>query len=134
MMLKKESLERIEVDAKEWQQVLKESISKSPERLKKFSTVSDWPIQNLYTPLDIKDLDYSNDIGFPGQYPFTRGVQPSMYRGKLWTMRMFAGLGSARDTNSRFHLLVNEGQTGLSTAFDMPTLMGYDSDSPKSRG
>ncbi len=133
-MPKKESLERIEVDAKEWQHVLKESISKSPERLKKFSTVSDRPIQNLYTPLDIKDLDYSNAIGFPGQYPFTRGVQPSMYRGKLWTMRMFAGLGSARDTNSRFHLLVNEGQTGLSTAFDMPTLMGYDSDSPKSRG
>ena len=133
-MPKKESLERIEVDAKEWQRVLKESISKSPERLKKFSTVSDRPIQNLYTPLDIKDLDYSNAIGFPGQYPFTRGVQPSMYRGKLWTMRMFAGLGSARDTNSRFHLLVNEGQTGLSTAFDMPTLMGYDSDSPKSRG
>ena len=133
-MPKKESLERIEVDTKEWQQVLKESISKSPERLKKFSTVSDRPIQNLYTPLDVKDLDYSNDIGFPGQYPFTRGVQPSMYRGRLWTMRMFAGLGSARDTNSRFHLLVNEGQTGLSTAFDMPTLMGYDSDSPKSRG
>ena len=133
-MPKKESLERIEVDAKEWQQVLKESISKSPERLKKFSTVSDRPVQNLYTPLDIKDLDYSNAIGFPGQYPFTRGVQPSMYRGRLWTMRMFAGLGSARDTNNRFHLLVNEGQTGLSTAFDMPTLMGYDSDSPKSRG
>jgi len=133
-MPKKESLERIEVDTKEWQQVFKESISKTLERLKRFSTVSDRPIRNLYTPLDIKDLDYSNDIGFPGQYPFTRGVQPSMYRGRLWTMRMFAGLGSARDTNSRFHLLVNEGQTGLSTAFDMPTLMGYDTDSPKSRG
>ena len=133
-MPKKESLERIKVDTKEWQQVFKESISKTLERLKRFSTVSDRPIRNLYTPLDIKDLDYSNDIGFPGQYPFTRGVQPSMYRGRLWTMRMFAGLGSARDTNSRFHLLVNEGQTGLSTAFDMPTLMGYDTDSPKSRG
>jgi len=133
-MPKKESLERIEVDTKEWQQVFKESISKTLERLKRFSTVSDRPIRNLYTPLDIKDLDYSNDIGFPGQYPFTRGVQPSMYRGRLWTMRMFAGLGSARDTNNRFHLLVNEGQTGLSTAFDMPTLMGYDTDSPKSRG
>jgi methylmalonyl-CoA mutase N-terminal domain/subunit len=102
--------------------------------LKRFSTVSDRPIRNLYTPLDTRDLDYSRDIGFPGQYPFTRGVQTSMYRGKLWTMRMFAGLGSARDTNKRFHLLVNEGQTGLSTAFDMPTLMGYDTDSPRARG
>jgi len=133
-MFTKESIEKIGVDTKKWQKVFKESTSKAPERLKRFSTVSDRPVQNLYTPLDIKDLDYSNDIGFPNQYPFTRGVQPTMYRGKLWTMRMFAGLGSAKDTNERFHLLVNEGQTGLSTAFDMPTLMGYDTDSPKSRG
>jgi methylmalonyl-CoA mutase N-terminal domain/subunit len=134
MMFTKESIEKIDVDTKKWQKIYKESIAKAPERLKRFSTVSDHPIQNLYTPLDIKDLDYSNDIGFPNQYPFTRGVQPTMYRGRLWTMRMFAGLGSAKDTNERFHLLVNEGQTGLSTAFDMPTLMGYDTDSPKSRG
>jgi len=133
-MFTKESIEKIDGDTKKWKKIYKESITKAPERLKRFSTVSDHPIQNLYTPLDIKDLDYSNDIGFPNQYPFTRGVQPTMYRGKLWTMRMFAGLGSAKDTNERFHLLVNEGQTGLSTAFDMPTLMGYDTDSPKSRG
>ncbi|UCH00336.1 MAG: methylmalonyl-CoA mutase family protein [Deltaproteobacteria bacterium] len=133
-MFNKKDLEAIEADDKKWQQVFKESVSKTPERLKRFSTVSDRPVQNLYTPLDTKDLDYSKDIGFPGQYPFTRGIQPSMYRGKLWTMRMFAGLGSARDTNKRFHLLVNQGQTGLSTAFDMPTLMGYDTDSPRSRG
>jgi methylmalonyl-CoA mutase N-terminal domain/subunit len=133
-MFTKESIEKIDGDTKKWQKIYKESIAKAPERLKRFSTVSDYPIQNLYTPLDIKDLDYSNDIGFPNQYPFTRGVQPTMYRGRLWTMRMFAGLGSAKDTNERFHLLVNEGQTGLSTAFDMPTLMGYDTDSPKSRG
>ncbi len=133
-MFNKECLERIAVDKKKWQQFFQESISKAPERLKSFSTVSDRPIRNIYTPLDIKDLDYSNDIGFPGQYPFTRGVQPSMYRGRLWTMRMFAGFGSARDTNKRFHHLVDEGQTGLSIAFDMPTLMGYDTDSPKSRG
>jgi len=133
-MFTKKSIEKIDVDAKKWKNIYKESIAKAPERLKRFSTVSDHPVQNLYTPLDIKDLDYSNDIGFPNQYPFTRGVQPTMYRGKLWTMRMFAGLGSAKDTNERFHLLVNEGQTGLSTAFDMPTLMGYDTDSPKSRG
>jgi len=133
-MFTKESIEKIDVDAKKWQKIYKESAAKASERLKRFSTVSDHPVQNLYTPLDIKDLDYSNDIGFPNQYPFTRGVQPTMYRGRLWTMRMFAGLGSAKDTNERFHLLVNEGQTGLSTAFDMPTLMGYDTDSPKSRG
>ncbi len=133
-MFTKESIEKIGVDNKKWQKAFKESVAKAPERLKRFSTVSDHPVRNLYTPLDIKDLDYSNDVGFPNQYPFTRGVQPTMYRGRLWTMRMFAGLGSAKDTNERFHLLVNEGQTGLSTAFDMPTLMGYDTDSPKSRG
>jgi len=134
MMFTKESIEKIDVDTKKYQKIYKESVAKAPERLERFSTVSDRPVKNLYTPSDIKDIDYSNDIGFPNQYPFTRGVQPTMYRGKLWTMRMFAGLGSAKDTNERFHLLVNEGQTGLSTAFDMPTLMGYDSDSPKSRG
>jgi methylmalonyl-CoA mutase N-terminal domain/subunit len=133
-MFTKESIEKIDGDTKKWQKIYKESVAKAPERLKRFSTVSDRPVQNLYTPSDIKDIDYSNDIGFPNQYPFTRGVQPTMYRGRLWTMRMFAGLGSAKDTNERFHLLVNEGQTGLSTAFDMPTLMGYDTDSPKSRG
>jgi methylmalonyl-CoA mutase N-terminal domain/subunit len=104
------------------------------ERLDRFSTVSDREIKRLYTPLDVKDHSFSRDLGFPGEYPFTRGVQPSMYRGRLWTMRMFAGLGSAKDTNRRFHLLVKEGQTGLSTAFDMPTLMGYDTDSPRARG
>jgi methylmalonyl-CoA mutase N-terminal domain/subunit len=133
-MFNKKDLDGIRADNKKWQQVFKEFVSKAPERLKGFSTVSDRPIRNLYTPLDIEDLDYIRDIGFPGQYPFTRGVQTSMYRGKLWTMRMFAGLGSARDTNKRFHLLVKQGQTGLSTAFDMPTLMGYDTDSPRSRG
>jgi len=133
-MFTKETLQRIEADNKKWQELFQESVSKAPERLERFSTVSDRPVKNLYTPLDTKDLDYAQDIGFPGQYPYTRGVQPSMYRGRLWTMRMFAGLGSARDTNRRFHLLVNEGQSGLSVAFDMPTLMGYDTDSPKSRG
>jgi len=133
-MFKKQSLKKIQEDNKRWQELFREFTSKATERLKRFSTVSDRPIKNLYTPLDIEDVDYTRDIGFPAQYPFTRGVQTSMYRGRLWTMRMFAGLGSARDTNRRFHLLVNEGQTGLSTAFDMPTLMGYDTDSPKARG
>ncbi|MBI5967110.1 MAG: methylmalonyl-CoA mutase family protein, partial [Deltaproteobacteria bacterium] len=87
-----------------------------------------------YSPEDIQEMDYERDLGFPSQYPFTRGVQPTMYRGQLWTMRMFAGWGSAEDTNKRFHYLVQEGQTGLSVAFDYPTLMGYDTDSPRGRG
>ncbi len=117
-----------------WEKELEKVFAARPERLPRFSTVSDREIGRLYTPADIKAQDFMRDIGFPGEYPFTRGVQPSMYRGRLWTMRMFAGLGSASDTNKRFHLLVNQGQTGLSTAFDMPTLMGYDTDSPKARG
>jgi methylmalonyl-CoA mutase N-terminal domain/subunit len=133
-MFKDEVIKKIALDAKKWQQVHQESLAQTPERLKRFSTVSDYPIHELYTPLDIQEIDHTRDIGFPGEFPFTRGVQPTMYRGRLWTMRMFAGLGTAKDTNKRFHLLVNEGQTGLSTAFDMPTLMGYDTDSPKARG
>jgi methylmalonyl-CoA mutase N-terminal domain/subunit len=133
-MFTKQGIKRAETDQKKWQELFQESISENGERLPRFSTVSDRPVRSLYTPLELRDHDYARDIGFPGQYPFTRGVQPSMYRGRLWTMRMFAGLGSARDTNRRFHLLVEEGETGLSTAFDMPTLMGYDTDSPKARG
>jgi methylmalonyl-CoA mutase N-terminal domain/subunit len=133
-MFTKACIERAEKDQKKWKELFRESLAETGERLARFSTVSDRPIRSLYTPLDLKDQDYARDIGFPAQYPFTRGVQPSMYRGRLWTMRMFAGLGSARDTNRRFHLLVEEGETGLSTAFDMPTLMGYDTDSPKARG
>ena len=124
----------IEKEERKWQEELAKVFTAKPERLESFSTVSDQEIKRIYLPTDIRDQDYLKDLGFPGEYPFTRGVQPSMYRGRLWTMRMFAGLGSATDTNKRFHLLVKEGQTGLSTAFDMPTLMGYDTDSPKARG
>jgi methylmalonyl-CoA mutase N-terminal domain/subunit len=97
----------------------------------RFSTVSDMPVEPLYTAEDVAGDDR---IGMPGDYPYTRGVYPSMYRGRLWTMRQFAGFGSARDTNARFHFLLEHGQTGLSTAFDMPTLMGYDADHPRARG
>jgi methylmalonyl-CoA mutase N-terminal domain/subunit len=124
----------IEEKYREWQKKLDKIFDSKPERIDRFSTVSDREIHRLYSPADLKGQDFMRDLGFPGAYPFTRGVQPSMYRGRLWTMRMFAGLGSASDTNERFHLLVKEGQTGLSTAFDMPTLMGYDTDSPKARG
>jgi len=98
-----------------------------------FSTISGLPNEPLYTP-DTTELDYERDLGYPGVYPFTRGVYPSMYRGKLWTMRQFAGFGTAAETNERFRYLREHGQTGLSTAFDMPTLMGYDSDHPRSVG
>jgi methylmalonyl-CoA mutase N-terminal domain/subunit len=130
----KKTLNEIKGIYKQWQEDLKKAFSSRPERLERFSTVSDREIRRIYTPADVEEQDFVRDIGAPGRFPFTRGVQPSMYRGRLWTMRMFAGLGSARDTNRRFHHLVKEGQTGLSTAFDMPTLMGYDTDSPRAKG
>jgi len=133
-MYERKSLEEVEEAFGKWQRQLQEALTERPERRGRFSTVSDWEIKPIASPLDVRDSDYVRDMGFPGQYPFTRGVQPSMYRGRLWTMRMFAGLGTARDTNERFLHLVEAGQTGLSTAFDMPTLMGYDTDAPKARG
>jgi methylmalonyl-CoA mutase N-terminal domain/subunit len=105
----------------------------TPERAVRFSTVSDMPVDPLYTADDV-DPNTEARIGWPGEYPYTRGVYPSMYRGRLWTMRQFAGFGTAADTNTRFHFLLGQGQTGLSTAFDMPTLMGYDADHPRARG
>ncbi|MFC2075012.1 methylmalonyl-CoA mutase [Bdellovibrionota bacterium] len=99
-----------------------------------FTTVSDLPINTLYAPEDIKETSFEEDIGFPGEYPYTRGVHPNMYRGRTWTKRMFAGFGTARETNKRFKFLLDHGQTGLSVAFHFPTLMGYDSDSPRARG
>ncbi|MCX7947816.1 MAG: methylmalonyl-CoA mutase family protein [candidate division WOR-3 bacterium] len=99
-----------------------------------YRTISGIPIKDIYTPKDIENTDYLKDIGFPGEYPYTRGIHYNMYRGKIWTMRMFAGFGRAKDTNERFKFLIKQGQTGLSTAFDMPTLMGYDSDDPRAEG
>src|SRR5438094_91369 len=98
-----------------------------------FSRISGVENEPLYSPENV-ELDYERDLGWPGAYPFTRGVYPSMYRGRLWTMRQFAGFGTAQETNARFRYLLEHGQTGLSTAFDMPTLMGYDSDHPRSLG
>jgi len=104
------------------------------ERQDRFATVSNLEVDRLYTPEDVADLDYESDLGFPGEEPYTRGVYPTMYRGRTWTMRQFAGFGAASETNERFHYLIDEGQTGLSTAFDMPSLMGLDSDDPMSDG
>jgi methylmalonyl-CoA mutase, N-terminal domain len=117
--------------AAEWRRELYEA---TPEREGElFSTISGLENEPVYTP-DSVEVDHDRDLGYPGVYPFTRGVYPSMYRGKLWTMRQFAGFGGAEETNERFHYLLEHGQTGLSTAFDMPTLMGYDSDHPRSLG
>jgi methylmalonyl-CoA mutase N-terminal domain/subunit len=117
--------------AHEW---LKEVYARQPERESLFTTISGEPVRPLYTEEDLADTDVERDIGHPGEFPFTRGVYPSMYRGRLWTMRQFAGFGTAEETNERFRYLLEQGQGGLSTAFDMPTLMGYDSDNVRSLG
>ncbi len=109
-------------------------VGKAPERSVRFESLSGIPIQPLYTPEDLAGSSYEDKLGYPGEFPYTRGPYPSMYRGRLWTMRMFAGFGRPEDTNARFRYLLRQGQTGLSTAFDMPTLMGYDSDHPRSAG
>ena len=113
---------------------LEPTLAKSPERQKEFTTTSLYPIRRLYTGADLAGWDAARDLGLPGEPPYTRGIHASMYRSRLWTMRQFAGFGSAEDTNQRFRYLLAHGQTGLSTAFDLPTLMGYDSDHPFSEG
>lgn len=120
----------------QWEKRLETSEKKFPPRPMRFTTLSDMEVPLLCTPDDLEKIgfDYEKDLGFPGEFPYTRGVQANMYRGKLWTMRQFAGFSSPTETNKRFKMLLERGQTGLSTAFDMPTLMGYDCDSPKSLG
>jgi len=113
---------------------LNKVISKAPERESSFKTTSHIELKRLYTPLEAADLDYCSELGFPGEFPFTRGVQPTMYRGRLWTMRQYAGFATAEETNKRYKYLLDQGQTGLSVAFDLPTQIGYDSDHPLSDG
>ena len=120
---------------KSWEEnTLRPTLEKNPERQAEFTTVSGFPIQRLYTPADLSGWDPDRALGYPGEPPYTRGIHSTMHRGRLWTMRQFAGFGAARDTNQRFRYLLSQGQTGLSTAFDLPTLMGYDSDHPLSEG
>jgi len=111
-----------------------EHVEKNPEMRNTFTTTSGRVVQRIYTPLDVPNFDYLKDLGFPGEYPFTRGVQPTMYRGRFWTMRQFAGMGSAEESNARYKFLLTNGQTGLSVAFHLPTLFGYDSDHPMALG
>src|SRR6202046_2585593 len=120
---------------REWEEkTLRPTLEKSPERPADFTTVSSYPIKRLYTPADLPNWNPERDLGYPGEPPYTRGIHSTMYRGRLWTMRQFAGFGAAEDTNRRFRYLLSQGQTGLSVAFDLPTLMGYDSDHPLSEG
>ena len=127
-------LARLQTAQTQWEQTtVQKSVQRIPER-ENLQTTSSVPIERLYTPQDNRTLDYTRDLGFPGEYPYTRGVQPTMYRARPWTMRMFAGFGTAEDTNARFKYLLAQGQTGLSTAFDMATLYGYDTDHPMAAG
>ena len=120
--------------AREAEEAWRRDTADAPEDPRLYSTLSDIPVERVYTPLHLEERDYQRDIGLPGQFPFTRGVHPTGYRGKLWTMRMFAGFGTPAETNQRFKFLLDHGETGLSTAFDMPTLYGYDTDAPQASG
>jgi methylmalonyl-CoA mutase N-terminal domain/subunit len=133
-MLDPEEREAIKRGLEEWEEVLRAFQARQPERKESFTTLSGQEVNRLYTPADVDGLRYARDLGFPGQFPFTRGPYPAMYRARPWTMRQIAGFGTARDTNGRFKYLIAQGQTGLSVDFDMPTLMGYDSDDPRAFG
>ena len=128
-------LDELKNSLEKWEETsLQKALASLPERRDKFITTSSESINRLYTPLDVADMDYTSDLGLPGEYPYTRGVHPTLHRSKLWTMRMFAGFGTAEETNQRFKYLLEQGQTGLSIAFDLATLMGYDTDQPEALG
>ncbi len=134
-MFEKEKIKQIKKQKNDWEKnCYLERIKKHPERKKTFKNLSETEIKEIFTPEDVSNLDYTKDMGLPGEYPFLRGVHPTMYRGKLWTMRQFAGFGSAEETNKRYKYLLEHGETGLSVAFDYPTLYGYDTDHALSRG
>jgi methylmalonyl-CoA mutase N-terminal domain/subunit len=134
-MFDSEKLKSLKHALMNWEKTtLRQGLSSFPERRDRFITTSSEEINRLYTPLDIAEMDYLADLGLPGEYPYTRGVHPTLHRGRMWTMRMFSGFGTAQETNLRFKYLLDQGQTGLSVAFDLPTLMGFDSDDPEATG
>ncbi|GAB4553101.1 MAG: methylmalonyl-CoA mutase family protein [Anaerolineae bacterium] len=134
-MFDPKKMENLRTAREKWEQTtLQRTTAKMPERKTEFITTSGKRIKRLYSPLDIEEMDYSRDLGFPGEYPYTRGIHATGHRGKLWTMRMFAGFGTAEETNARFKYLLSQGNMGLSVAFDLPTLMGYDTDAPEALG
>ena len=134
-MFDENKLREIKERMESWErETVPKTLARMPKRRKEFFTHSNIPVKRIYTPLDIKDADYLQDLGFPGEYPFTRGVYATMYRGRFWTMRQYAGFGTAEQTNERFKYLLEHGQTGLSVAFDFPTQLGYDCDHPMAKG
>src|SRR6266581_5872773 len=134
-LMREDERKVLEKELKRWEETtLRETLASHPERRKQFVTTSSRPVKGLYTPLDLVSKKGYEGPGAPGEFPFTRGIHPTMYRGRLWTMRMFAGYGSAEDTNRRFKYLISHGETGLSVAFDMPTLYGYDTDEREAKG
>lgn len=134
-MFDQKKIDELRRERERWEQTTLPNWTKQcSERKREFRNTSNMPIKRLYTPDDVKEIDYVRDLGFPGEYPFVRGVHATMYRGRLWTMRQFSGFGTAEQTNERFKYLLKEGETGLSIAFDYPTIMGYDSDHPMGKG
>ncbi|HZE22145.1 MAG TPA: methylmalonyl-CoA mutase family protein, partial [Desulfobaccales bacterium] len=133
-MSDKEQLERLKEAQAKYEERVAKVLQKMPERKSEFVNTSGIPIQRVYTPLDMQEFDYLKQLGLPGQYPYTRAVQPTAYRGRFWTMRQYAGFATAEETNERYHFLLKSGQTGLSVAFDLPTQIGYDSDQPLAQG
>src|SRR6056297_1394171 len=133
-MFDRDKLDDIKNGVKSFEESTQKAMQKRPERKENFMSASGDEVGRLYSPADMESLDFMDDIGFPGQYPYTRGVQPTMYRGRLWTMRMYAGFATAEKSNERYKLLLAQGQTGLSVAFDLPTQIGYDSDHALAEG
>ena len=127
-------IKEIEAQVKTWNEKIEKSLSKNPERKKEFQTASGIPVHRVFTPDAVSGIEYPSDLNLPGEFPYTRGIQPTMYRGRFWTMRQYAGFGTAEDTNQRYRYLLKHGQTGLSVAFDLPTQIGYDSDHPLAQG
>ncbi|MBS4031157.1 MAG: methylmalonyl-CoA mutase family protein [Clostridiales bacterium] len=133
-MYDNDKIRTLRIKKEDWDKKINKTCERFPERKKAFKTDSNIPVERIYTPVETDGLSYEEHLGFPGDYPYTRGVQPNMYRGRLWTMRQYAGFGSAAETNERFKYLLDQGQTGLSVAFDLPTQIGYDSDHSLARG
>ncbi|MFC0903132.1 methylmalonyl-CoA mutase [Clostridium sp. MT-14] len=134
-MFKEEKINEVKSEKEKWESgTLGKALKRFPERKKSFKTTSGIEVKRLYTPEDVQDIDYNEELSFPGEYPYTRGVQPTMYRGKLWTMRQYAGFATAEESNKRYKYLLSQGQTGLSVAFDLPTQIGYDSDHELAEG
>src|SRR4030042_465268 len=134
-MFDRQRLELLRRSLETWEaEKLRPAPARLPGRRTRVQTTSSEPIERLYPPADLADLDYERDLGHPGEYPFTRGVHPSLYRSRVWTMRMFAGFGTAEETNARFRYLFDQGPTAMSIAFDLPPLLGFDTDAPEALG